>query len=128
MKRVKENQDAEMLKTSERHYSNIGMAVECVRNIVPSFDVLPERVVPTFEISEEEIQYLEDCVRNTVRENHLSEEEIMDEGYPAFFEETVRIGLNMMLSDKDHPTMRYYLNKLRGIVEEDYGYVGDDPR
>ena len=101
--------EMDLEKNPSKHYRDIGMAVEFARRTVKTFVEIPERVVPSFAITEDEINYLEERVRETVRKNHKAANVDMGEGYEAFFEDVVRIGLNMMLNDENHPTMGYYL-------------------
>lgn len=100
-------------QTPARHINDIGMAVEFVRNRVKKFDNLPDKVVPKFRISEEEINYLENCMRRTISQNCGAAGVDMDEGFEAFFEDAVRFGLNCMLEDENHPAMKRYLKEMR---------------
>ncbi len=83
---------------SSRHHSgDIKMAVNFARSRVNEF-TMPERVVPAFPITGEEIGYLENCVRENLRKNSNRSGVAEDEGFNNFFEHAVRFGLNSILS------------------------------
>lgn len=94
-----------------KHFRDIGMAVKFVRKTVKNFNNIPPRVIPTFPISEEDIQYLEDCVRKTVSMNDKKAGVDMGEGYEVFLEYNVRFGLNYMLKNENDPQMEWYFTK-----------------
>lgn len=94
-----------------KHYRDIAKAVKFVRERVKSFDDIPPIIVPTFLISKEDIQYLEDCVRETVSTNDKIAGVDMGDGYEAFLEYNVRFGLNCMLKNENDPQMEWYFMK-----------------
>ena len=101
-----------------KNFSDISMAVNFVREKVTNFDDIPERIVPGFIITEEEIGYLEKCVLKTVKANCESSGVDMGNGYEQFLKKFVRIGLNSMLLNKDNPLMKWHLLKMRGKKDE----------
>ncbi len=94
------------------HYDDINMAVTFARSRVADFK-LPEKVVPAFSITNEEIQYLEDRVRETVSKNLANANFDLNEDNKEFFEHAVRCGLNFLLQDENDPQLRWYIKEFR---------------
>ena len=105
--------EIELENNPAKHFRDIGTAVEFVRKTVKNFDDIPERVVPSFPITEDEINYLEGRVRKSIRLIDEKSGVDMGEGYEAFFEDSVRFGLNYMLKNEDDPQMKYYLEEYK---------------
>ncbi len=98
-----------LMKSNNRTFEKIGAAVAFVRKTVKNFDDIPEKVVPSFPITEDEINYLEERVRKSIRLIDEKSGVIINEGYEAFFEHSVRFGLNSMLKNENDPQLKYYL-------------------
>jgi len=104
---------SEIQDCSKKNITDIGMAVEFVRDRVKDFNNIPEKVVPNFSITKEEIDYLEKCMERTILENSVASSLNMGDGYIAFFKDSVRFGLNCMLIDENHPAMKRYLKEMK---------------
>gem|GEM_PF-627568 len=97
----------------DKEYEDINMAIKFIQSKCSTEDFkLKPKIIPKFPITEEEIQYLEDCVRNTIAINlGISDAKMGDKWYNLFFEDAVRFGLNQMLKDENNPNRKYFLNK-----------------
>lgn len=114
---MKENTDIEFLKTSKQHYADIGMAINFIRSrcSIENFELEP-RVIPNFCITEDDIAFLENCVRKTLTANdNRAGVSCDDDWHKVFFEHAVRFALNQMLKDENDSMMKYYFSK-RGDV------------
>ena len=120
-KMILENEIAEYenIYKNNRNFEDIGMAVRFICERVNNFGELPEKIIPTFPITQAEIDYLEIRVRKTLIENHKHSGVNKGDNYENFLEHSVRCGLNFLLEDETHPRLKRYLKDWRDLCEQE---------